>query len=113
MAKIFSVVSGKGGVGKSTICCHLARAMAEHCEKTLIVEMNCGFRGLDVFLDIDQIVYDFGDVARKRCDVFDAIHNVKDCEFLGLLPASVNCETRFEGTDYNYIFDVLQENMIT
>lgn len=109
MAKIFSVASGKGGVGKSTVCCHLARSMANHGEKTLIIEMNSGFRGLDVFLNIDQIVYDFGDVVEKRCDVFDAIQSVKDCELLDLLPASVKCETTFQDADYNYIFDVLQK----
>lgn len=109
MAKIFSVASGKGGVGKSTVCCHLARSMAWHGEKTLIIEMGCGFRGLDVFLNIDQIVYDFGDVVEKRCDVFDAIHSVKDCELLNLLPASMNFETGSKKIDYNYIFDALQE----
>lgn len=109
MAKIFSVASGKGGVGRSTICCHLARAMAENKEKTLVIEMGSGFRTLDVFFNIDQIVYDFGDVVEKRCDVFEAIQSVKDCECLDLLPASVNFETTFDSADYNYIFDALQE----
>lgn len=109
MAKIFSVVSGKGGVGKSTVCCHLARAMAGHGEKTLVVEMGFGFRTLDVFFNIDQIVYDLGDVVEKKCDVFEAIQSVKDCEFLDLLPASVNFETKLGSVDYSYIFDVLQE----
>ena len=81
MAKIFSVVSGNGGVGKSTVCCHLARAMASHGEKTLVAEMNSGFRTLDVFFNIDQIVYDFGDIVEKRCDVFEAIQNVKSFWF--------------------------------
>ena len=109
MAKIFSVASGSGGVGKSTVCCHLARAMAEHGEKTLVVEMGFGFRTLDVFFNIDQIVYDLGDVIEKRCDVFEAIQGVKNCESLDLLPASVNFETKLDRVDYSYIFDVLQE----
>ncbi len=109
MAKIFSVVSGNGGAGKSTVCCHLARAMALHGEKTLVVEMNSGFRTLDVFFNIDQIVYDFGDVVEKRCDVFEAIQNVKNCEFLDLLPASVDIEKSFENLDYKRLFDILQE----
>ena len=109
MAKIFSVVSGNGGVGKSTVCCHLARAMASHGEKTLVVEMSPGFRMLDVFFNIDQIVYDFGDVIEKRCDVLEAIQSVKDCEFLDLLPAPVNLETTFENVNYKCLFDVLQE----
>ena len=109
MAKIFSVVSGNGGVGKSTVCCHLARAMALHGEKTLVVEMSPGFRMLDVFFNIDQIVYDFGDVIEKRCDVFEATQNVKNCEFLDLLPASVDIEKSFENLDYKRLFDILQE----
>lgn len=109
MAKIFSVASGNGGVGKSTVCCHLARTMAERGEKTLVVEMGFGFRTLDVFFNIDQIVYDFGDVVEKRCDALEAIQNVKDCEFLDLLPASVNFETKLDSAGYDYIFDVLQE----
>lgn len=109
MARIFSVASGNGGVGKSTVCCHLARVMAEHGEKTLVIEMGSGFRTLDIFFNIDQIVYDFRDVVEKRCDVFEAIQSVKDCELLDLLPASVNFETTFENIDYDYIFDALQE----
>ena len=109
MAKIFSVVSGNGGVGKSTVCCHLARAMALHGEKTLVVEMSPGFRMLDVFFNIDQIVYDFGDVIEKRCDVFEATQNVKNCEFLDLLPASVDIEKSFENLNYKRLFDILQE----
>ena len=109
MAKIFSVVSGNGGVGKSTVCCHLARAMASHGEKTLVAEMNSGFRTLDVFFNIDQIVYDFGDIVEKRCDVFEAIQNVKNCEFLDLLPAPVNFEASFENLNYKCLFDILQE----
>ena len=109
MAKIFSVVSGNGGVGKSTVCCHLARAMASHGEKTLVAEMNSGFRTLDVFFNIDHIVYDFGDIVEKRCDVFEAIQNVKNCEFLDLLPAPVNFEASFENLNYKCLFDILQE----
>ena len=90
MAKIFSIASGKGGVGKSTISCHLAKSMAGHGEKTIIIETDCGLRCLDIILGIDQIVYDIGDFISGNCEIFDAIQPVENFDNLHFLPASTN-----------------------
>ena len=90
MAKIFSIASGKGGVGKSTISCHLAKSMANYGEKTIVIETDCGLRGLDIILGIDQIVFDIGDIILGNCELFDAIQTVENFENLHFLPASTN-----------------------
>ena len=99
MAKIFSIASGKGGVGKSTVSCHLAKSMAGHGEKTIIIETDCGFRGLDIILNIDQIVYDIGDFISGNCELDDAIQPVENFDHLHFLPASTNFEQNLSHKD--------------
>lgn len=74
MAKIISITSGKGGVGKSTVAVGLAAAYARRGKKALIIEMDLGLRGLDLMLGMEnQIVYDLGDVLADRCKPQDAV----------------------------------------
>ena len=99
MAKIFSIASGKGGVGKSTISCHLAKSMAGHGERTIIIETDCGFRGMDIILNIDQVVYDIGDFISGNCELVDAIQIVENFDNLQFLPASTNFKQNLSNKD--------------
>lgn len=108
MAKIFSIASGKGGVGKSTICCHLARAMASCGEKTLIIETDCGLRGLDIILNTPQIVYDIGDFVGGTCELSDAIQTVENLNNLHFLPASTNFKQNIGHEELFEICDCLE-----
>ncbi len=68
MPKIITVTSGKGGVGKSSLCTGLSRAFVSLGEKVLLVELDVGLRGIDVMLGLtDRVVYDLGDVLAGRC----------------------------------------------
>ena len=74
MAEIFAVISGKGGVGKSTITAGLSKALAGFGKKVLAVDCDIGLRSLDLLLDCDsQIVFDWGDAIAQRCSVQRAI----------------------------------------
>ncbi len=92
--KISLIASGKGGVGKSSVCCFLGDALARSGRKVLIIELDCGLRSLDIMLGVsDKIVFDLNDVLLSRCDVSKAI---VPCEYnlsLFLLPASQNERT--------------------
>lgn len=89
MGKVVSVASGKGGVGKSTFCCHLGRALAELGKSTVILEMDSGLRGLDIMLGVADSLYDFSDFVNNRCTLKDATLHVPNCPKLFLISAPV------------------------
>ncbi len=89
MAKIITVLSGKGGVGKSTFCVNTAVALCEMGKKILLVDGDIALRSLDLLLGVDNMVlYDWSDVMENRCDKDKArlFYNDK----LQLLPAPLN-----------------------
>ncbi|MDR2655270.1 MAG: P-loop NTPase [Oscillospiraceae bacterium] len=79
--EICAVVSGKGGVGKSTLAFYLADVLAGGKSRSLILDFNVGIRGVDVFFGAaGDIVYDLGDVLEGRCSVYHSalipcVHN--------------------------------------
>ncbi len=114
MAKIYTVVSGKGGVGKSTFCFNIALALSEKNKRVLLIDGDVGLRCLDLLSGLQEMVlYDWSDVVADRCDPQKA--RLFYDEKLQLLPApleyseNINIE-RFKkllsvySNDYDYIF---------
>lgn len=87
MKKVIAVMSGKGGVGKSSFCAHLGRALSQLGKKVLIVELDSGMRGLDIMLSIEDIVFDLGDILEGRCTLNDAIIKCESEDNLFLISA--------------------------
>ena len=88
MAKIYTVASGKGGVGKSTFCVNIAIALSEKGKNVLLIDGDAGLRSLDLLLSVDDmVVYDWLDIIENRCDYSKArlFYNEK----LQLLPAPI------------------------
>lgn len=74
MAEIYAIISGKGGVGKSTFTAGISKALSALGKKVLAVDCDIGLRSLDLLLDCDsQIVFDWGDVIAQRCTVSRAV----------------------------------------
>lgn len=67
MAKVITVLSGKGGVGKSTFCANIGKALSKN-KKVLLIDGDVAFRSLDILLELDsQVVFDWSDVIFDRC----------------------------------------------
>ncbi len=95
MAKTILITSGKGGVGKSTVCTMLGAALARQGSRVLMLETDCGLRNLDLMNGLEnQVVYDLGDVLLGRCEPAKAILKCPASEGLDLLPAAGS--TRFQ-----------------
>ncbi len=62
-AKIITVTSGKGGVGKTSLTVNLALALARCDKKTVIVDADFGFSNVNVLLGVNA-AYDIGHVVR-------------------------------------------------
>jgi septum site-determining protein MinD len=89
MAKVITVTSGKGGVGKSTTTANVSTALALRGKKVIAVDFDIGLRNLDMILGLEnRIVYDVVDVMEGRCNLAQAIIKDKRTQNLHFLPAS-------------------------
>ena len=88
-AKVITISSGKGGVGKTTTTANLAVALAQLKQKVVCIDGDIGLRNLDVILGLEnRIVYDLVDVVEGRCRIRQAMIRDKRLEDLFLIPAA-------------------------
>lgn len=97
MAQVIAVTSGKGGAGKSSMCVGIGTALARAGNSVLIIELDCGLRGLDLMLGSqDEIVYDLGDLLSGGCEVEQAITVSGVHERLALIAAPASHHLAFQ-----------------
>jgi septum site-determining protein MinD len=88
-AKIITVTSGKGGVGKTTATANLAVALAQMGQRVVCLDADIGLRNLDVVMGLEnRIVYDLVDVIEGRCRLKQAMIRDKRFDDLHLIPAA-------------------------
>ena len=89
VAKVVTITSGKGGVGKTTITANLGAALAALEQRVVCIDADIGLRNLDVVLGLEnRIVYDVVDVMEGNCNLSQAVINDKHSKNLFFLPAS-------------------------
>lgn len=73
MGEILSVVSGKGGTGKTTLCAGIASCLAAEDKRVLCIDADIGLRNLDIALGMsEQSILTFTDVMNGLYDLTDA-----------------------------------------
>jgi len=88
-AKVVTVTSGKGGVGKTTAVANIGVALAAKGQKVVCVDGDIGLRNLDVIMGLEnRIVYDLVDVVEGRCRLRQAMIHDKRLPELYLIPAA-------------------------
>lgn len=88
-ARVLTVTSGKGGVGKTTIAANLGVALAMQGQRVVVIDADVGLRNMDVMLGLEnRIVYDLVDVIEGRCRLRQAMVRDKRLSELFLLPAA-------------------------
>lgn len=89
MARRIVLTSGKGGVGKTTVCAGLGIALARRGARVLLVDADMGLNNLDVALGMEgRIVYDMTDVLRGKCALRQAVLQDTEYSTLSLLASS-------------------------
>jgi septum site-determining protein MinD len=88
-ARVITVTSGKGGVGKTTTTANVGVALALLGKRVACLDADIGLRNLDVVLGLEnRIVYDVVDVIEGRCRLRQGLIKDKRLSELYLLPAS-------------------------
>lgn len=74
MARRIVITSGKGGVGKTTVCASLGVKLADLGFRVVILDMDIGLNNLDVVMGVEnEITYDLIDVIAGNCRLKQAL----------------------------------------
>ena len=77
MSKTYLIMSGKGGVGKSTAAASLAAAFSERGISCALMDGDVGLRCADLLLDMqNKVIYDFMDLIEGSCGIDEALYEV-------------------------------------
>jgi septum site-determining protein MinD len=88
-AKVITITSGKGGVGKTTTTANLGVALAMLSQRVVTIDADIGLRNLDVVMGLEnRIVYDLVDAVEGLCRLRQALIRDKRLSELYLLPAA-------------------------
>lgn len=89
MAKIITMTSGKGGVGKTTSSAAFGTGLAMRGFKTCIIDFDVGLRNLDLIMGCERrVVFDFINVVNGEARLSQALIKDKRVENLYILPTS-------------------------
>ena len=89
MGTIWACVSGKGGVGKSTVALCAAVELTKRGKKVALVDADAGVRNLDLMLGVEnKIVFDLLDVVEETAQLRQATIEIKAYPGLSLISAS-------------------------
>ena len=92
MARKMVITSGKGGVGKTTICVSLGSLLAQNGYKVALLDFDIGLNNLDVLLEVEsQVGFDIFDVIKGSCRVRQALIQIDANPYLYLMPSNSNC----------------------
>jgi len=89
MGRAIVIMSGKGGVGKTTTTANLGTALARQGKNVVLIDADIGLRNLDVVMGLEnRIVYHVVDVLQKKCTPQKALIKDRRIDNLFLLAAS-------------------------
>lgn len=88
-ARVVTITSGKGGVGKTTTAANIGVALARANQRVVMIDADIGLRNLDIVMGLEnRIVYDLVDVVEGRCKLRQAMIKHKQFPELYLIPAA-------------------------
>lgn len=110
MSNVIVIASGKGGTGKSTVSVGLATAFVKRNYKVLLVDCDCGMRGLDIMLDVDRdVVFDASDAVSGGCDCESAVYSSAHIEGLSLMPAPFDSDDEISPALFSQLIDSIKD----
>ncbi len=89
MGIVIAVISGKGGVGKTTTTANIGLGIAQNGKSCVVVDFDIGQRNLDMLLGLEnRVVYDMVHVMDENISIKQALIKSKMSPNLSFLAAS-------------------------
>ena len=110
MARRIVLTSGKGGVGKTTICANLGVQLAKLGKRVVMLDADVGLNNLDVLMGVEnKVVYDIFDVLDGKCRLKQALIEDMFLPNLYVLPSTHTfSDSRMGSAQFRYIVDKLK-----
>lgn len=109
MARKLVITSGKGGVGKTTICANVGASLAHRKQRVCILDVDIGLNNLDVVMGVEnKIIFDIVDYIEGKCRLKQALIQDLREPYLYIFPStqSLNSE-RITKTQIKKVVDEL------
>jgi len=104
--RVIGILSGKGGVGKTTLALNLGAAMADFGKNVVLVDGNMTTPNLGIHAGLPLYPITLHDVLRGRVDIYEVMHIMPNG--LKIIPASINVND-LEGVDPKYLGSHLRD----
>jgi septum site-determining protein MinD len=98
MKRIIGVVSGKGGVGKTTLVANVGLSLLDFNKDVVVLDADLSTSNLGLHLGIHQFPVDIQDVLEKRIDIMDALYIHPTG--LKMIPASISLKYFNKSPEY-------------
>jgi septum site-determining protein MinD len=85
-ARVITITSGKGGVGKTTTTANLSAALAEQKKRVVTIDTDIGLRNLDLIMGVEKRIV--ADVIEKRSTLREAMIKHRQYPELYVIPAA-------------------------
>ena len=112
MARRIVFTSGKGGVGKTTVCANLGISLSRLGFRVVLVDVDIGLNNLDIILGVDRhIVFDIFDVISGKCRAKQALVQEPKFPNLYILPsAKTSNNVRILGENIKNVINMLDSS---
>ncbi|MCL7411764.1 MAG: cell division ATPase MinD [Methanosarcinaceae archaeon] len=103
-AKVYTIASGKGGVGKTTTTINLGTALAGLGKRTIVLDADIGMANLGLTLGLEKSEVTLHEVLAGKANVKDAIYDGPNG--LKVLPSGISLQG-FQNADPEKMVEVM------
>jgi septum site-determining protein MinD len=106
MIKAYTIASGKGGTGKTTVTANLGTALAQYGKKTYIVDADVGMANLGLVLGMENVPVTLHEVLAGKAAISDAVY--EGPYGLKIVPSGLSLQG-FQNADPQRLTEVMRD----
>jgi septum site-determining protein MinD len=106
MVKVYTIASGKGGTGKTTVSVNLGTMLAQLGKDTYLMDADIGMANVGLIIGLQDAPVTLHEVLAGKCNVNDAIY--EGPAGLKVIPSGISLQG-FQEADPDKIRDVMGE----